>query len=190
MSSPTPAETSAGVAVGLHRRIPMRISRYPAIHKKPQSPQTHISQAIYCSPCLADPHAPRIPIQAMFQYVSADPSYGQPAPKNPTPNSARSAPWSRKSIPNQSRRFQVFPVRRGTAPWCPRRHAAAYAPSSVPGHAVSAETSDRSPQMRIRPTYSNPNVQPLGGMGDDDAASTSTTTGGGGSTCVMIGPKG
>ena len=146
MSSPTPVETSSGVAVGLHRRIPIRISRYPAIHKKPQSPQAHISQAIHCSPCLVDPHAPRIPIRAMFQYVSADPPYGQPAPKNPTPNSARPASWSRKSIPNQSRRFQACLIRRGTAPWCPRRHAVAYTPSSVPEHAVSAETSGRSTQ--------------------------------------------
>ena len=68
MSSPTPAETSAGVAVGLHRRIPMRIRRPPAIHKKPQSPQAHVSQAMHCSSCLAASHTPRIPIQAISSY--------------------------------------------------------------------------------------------------------------------------
>ena len=68
MSSPTPAETSAGVAVGLHRRIPMRIRRPPAIHKKPQSPQAHVSQAIHRNPCLAASHTPRIPIQAISSH--------------------------------------------------------------------------------------------------------------------------
>ncbi len=68
MSSPTPAETSAGAAVGLHRRIPMRISRPPAIRKKPQSPQSCIPQAMHRGPCLADPHAPRIPIRATSPY--------------------------------------------------------------------------------------------------------------------------
>ena len=68
MSSPTPAETSAGVAVGLHRRIPMRIRRPPAIHKKPQSPQAHVLQAIHRNPCLAASHTPRIPIQAISSH--------------------------------------------------------------------------------------------------------------------------
>ena len=76
---------------------PIRISRPPAIHKKPQSPQSHISQAVHCSPCLTDPHAPRIPIRVMFQYVSVDPPYRPQAPKNPTPNSARPAAGSRGS---------------------------------------------------------------------------------------------
>ena len=91
-----------GIAVGPHRRSPIRISRPPAIHKKLQSPQSHISWAIHCSPCLTDPHAPRIPIRVMFLYVSVDPSCHPQAPKNPTPNPARPALRSRKSSANQS----------------------------------------------------------------------------------------
>ena len=49
--------------------VPTHISRPSAIHKKLQSPQPNISQAIHCSPCLADPHAPRIHIRAISPYV-------------------------------------------------------------------------------------------------------------------------
>ena len=69
-------------------------------HMNPQSPQSHISQAIHCSPCLADLHAPRIPIRAMFPYVSADPPYNPTAPKNPIPISTRPA-FRSPHIPNQ-----------------------------------------------------------------------------------------
>ena len=40
---------------------------------------------MHYSPCLADPHAPWIPIRAMFLYVSVDPPYNHQAPKNLTP---------------------------------------------------------------------------------------------------------
>ena len=69
----------------------IRLGRPPAIHKKPQSPQSRILQAMHCSPCLADPHAPRIPIRATLSYVSADPPYSHQAPKNPTLVSTRPA---------------------------------------------------------------------------------------------------
>ena len=57
-----------GIAVGLHRRPLVHISRPLAIHKKPQSPQAHVSQAIHRNPCLAASHTPRIPIQAISSY--------------------------------------------------------------------------------------------------------------------------
>ena len=44
-----------------------------------------ISQTIHCSPHLADPYAPRIPIRAMLPYVSTVPTYNHQDPKNPTP---------------------------------------------------------------------------------------------------------
>ena len=96
MSSPTPAETSAGVAVGLHRRIPMRISRPSAIRKKLQSPQSHIPQAIYCSPCLADPHAPRIPMRAISPYHHSL-TMCPPRPARPVPQT-RHPPVSTNSL--------------------------------------------------------------------------------------------
>ena len=70
---------------------PIHIGRPPAIHKKPQSPQSNISQAVHCSPCLADPHAPRIPIRAMFPYVFTAPPYSHQAPKIPPLVSTRPA---------------------------------------------------------------------------------------------------
>ena len=77
MSSPTPAETSAGVAVGLHRRIPMRISRPPAIHKKPQSPHFagHALQPMPgCFPHASDSHTGNIPIPPQSDHVPAETS--------------------------------------------------------------------------------------------------------------------
>ena len=88
MSSPTPAETSAGVAVGLHRRIPIRIRRPPAIHKKPQSPQSHTSQAMHCSPCLAASRTPRIPIQAISSH-NHNLTMRPPRPASPAPQTRR-----------------------------------------------------------------------------------------------------
>ena len=56
---------------------------------------------------------------------------------------------------------------------------------------------DRSTQIYIQPAHSNPNVQPLGGMGmaslgDASASATTATsaTTGGASTCVMVRPEG
>ena len=143
----------------------LHTSRPPAIHKKPQSPQAHISQAIHCSPCLADPHAPRIPIRVMFPYVSADPPYGQPAPKNPAPIPPRPAfPAPQTRHPQASTNSL-------------RRLPARY---RMPGlGAKSAETSGRfSADLHSNPVPSNSLLQRLGDMDAcDDAASASTSGG-------------
>ena len=83
----------------------VRLGRPPAIHKKLQSPQSHISQAIHYSPCLTDPHTPRIPIQVMFPYVPTDPPYRHQAPKIPTLVSTRPASGAADSQPILPDRF-------------------------------------------------------------------------------------
>ena len=79
----------------------MRIGRLSAIHKKLQSPQSNISQATHCSPCLADPHAPRIPIRSISPYVFRGSAIQSASSKNltliltrPATGSANDAPTS------------------------------------------------------------------------------------------------
>ena len=72
----------------IHKRPPIRISRPPAIHKKPQSPQSRISQAMHCSPCLAASRTPRIPIRAISPYRHSL-TMCPPRPARPVPQTRR-----------------------------------------------------------------------------------------------------
>ena len=97
-----------GIAVGLHRRPPIHISRPSAIHKKLQSPQSHISQPIHCSPCLTDPHAPRIlHKQTIFPYVLRGSAIQSASSKNPTSISERSAIGPANSAPAKSSKYYM-----------------------------------------------------------------------------------
>ena len=62
-----------------------------ALRQFTKNRKAHTSQATHCSPCLADPHAPRIPIRATFPHVSTAPQCNLQAPKIPTLVSARPA---------------------------------------------------------------------------------------------------
>ena len=84
----------------------MHISRPSTIHKKLQSPQSHISQAIHCSLCLADSHAPRILIRAISPYGSRGSSMPHTSSKNPIPIPPRPA-FRSSHIPNQNPQIHV-----------------------------------------------------------------------------------
>ena len=110
------------IAVSLHRRPPIHISRPSAIHKKLQSPQSHISQAIYYSSCLTDPHAPRISTSRPSPHTfSADLPHRHQAPKNPT------------SIP-PGLALIVPQTNRQPAPHLPRRHLQSADPQPTKSH--------------------------------------------------------
>ena len=68
----------------MHHQMP------PFVSKTTKSAGS-ISQAMHCSPCLADPHAPRIHIRATLSYVSTAPPYSHQAPKISTLVSTRPA---------------------------------------------------------------------------------------------------
>ena len=146
-------------------RPPIRISRHPAIHKKLQSPQAHISQAIHCSPCPADPHAPRIHIRTISPYVLRGSHILSPSSQN------LDIGFDKTSVPGpanpQPTQPHKFPNPAGTAMAC----------ASQP-----AETSGQSTQIRTKPTYSN-SLRRRGEHGRQrmsslrDAATTSTARG-------------
>ena len=185
--------------------------------QKTASPQSHISQATHCSPCLADPHTGHVLIR--FR--------GSPIPLTSSKKSDPDSDETSVTVP------QIQPpqipctcdLRRGVA-WYHRYGRTAIVPpawlhgySRVPyparpakmGHHKPAETSgrstqihasnrstqipsnDRSTQMHIRPTHSN-SLRRRGGHGRRrrGVAATSTTGGGGGQHLCSpaIGPKG
>ena len=76
----------------MHHQMP------PFVSKTTKSAGS-ISQAMHCSPCLADPHAPRIHIRATLSYVSTAPPYSHQAPKISTLVSTRPAFQFHKSQP-------------------------------------------------------------------------------------------
>ena len=84
------------------------------------------------NPCLAASHEPRIPIRAMFPYVSADPSCHPQDPKNPTPNPERPATGPANQAPASPDRFHgpatgVAPA----PPACMRTSACTRTPARV-----------------------------------------------------------
>ena len=97
---------------------PIRIGRPSAIHKKLQSPQSHISQATHCSPCLADPHAPRIPIRSISPYVLRGSAIQSASSKNLTLILTRPAFRRRRSPTNPDQQMPWICV---TSPQIQRR---------------------------------------------------------------------
>ena len=148
---------------------PMHISRPSTIHKKLQSPQSHISQAIHCSPCLADPHAPRILIRAISPYGSRGSSMPHTSSKNPIPIPPRPA-FRSPHIPNQNPQIHV---RTCTA------MARAIPPRPATGLRKCA--SDRFTQIHCAGE---------GGMGMASLGDASTPTTVGPAPACVIGPEG
>ena len=141
----------------------MRISRPPAIHKKLQSPQSHISQAIHCSPCLADPHAPRIHIRTISPYVLRGSHILSPSSQN------LDIGFDKTSVPGpanpQPTRPRKSPNPAGTAIAC----------ASQPTETSGRLTQTYAPTRFTRIPPSNPRGACTASLRDATTASASTT---------------
>ena len=164
-----------GIAVGLHRRPPIHISRPSAIHKKLQSPQSHISQPIHCSPCLTDPHAPRISTSRPSPHTfSADPPYNPQAQKTRLQfrRDQRLAPQiQRRPSPANTTCLRLGvapapPVRTSSRPWS-HFHGHAHGHGNIPSPGTPSTRPARTAlaDLHSNPTHSNSNVQRRGGHG-------------------------
>ena len=107
-----------------------------ALRQFTKNRKAHTSQATHCSPCLADPHAPRIPIRATFPHVSTAPQCNLQAPKIPTLVSARPASPAPQTTPAGLHKFPASTA--GAVPHAQAGHRPAE--TSVSGTANQAPT--------------------------------------------------
>ena len=158
--------------------LPLHTSRPPAIHKKPQSPQAHVSQAIHRNPCLAASHAPRIPIQAISSYNHsltmrpprpATGLRGFPATKGGGSGNALHHLHGHVSTGLASRPFTRAvsgPARKNGASQSRRDQRPVSAnPQPVPSRKFPEPARPVHSNLRANPVHSNSTVQRLGGMG-------------------------